>query len=360
MIPGIYDFHVHIGERIAGHDLSDDWHSFQRLNEHAGLEGIGVFVTEAEDESLPKKLERMREQAKAFSGKVFWHLTPRSLEAEQLITLLADDTDVKLYTTYREAGLYQSYEAIERFMVDMHSHKPRLLVHCEDDSMISEYADRYPFHKPADHGLRRPEKAEITAVEKLLDLALKHKYPLHIVHVSCPQAALLIKQAKQEADYITCETAPHYLLLNEDNLKDAKGHEWLCAPPLRSESSRGMMVELLQDGIFDIIASDHCAFGALDKDKGIVHPSETPMGIAGTGALFTLLAEHLVAKNKISIEQLIELIGTRPAAMMGMETNADKYHYERLGAPNPVLPSLGDTPNPYRDFWSHYELRRNV
>lgn len=360
MIPGIYDFHVHIGECIAGHELADDWHSFQRLCEHAGLEGIGVFVTEAEDESLAAKLQRMREQAKAFSGKVFWHLTPKSLEAEKIISLLSPDTDLKLYTTYREAGLYQSYVAIERLMKDLQSHKPRLLVHCEDDGIICEYCDRYPFLKPADHCQRRPEKAEITAVEKLLDLALKHRYPLHIVHVSTPQAALLIKQAKQEADYITCETAPHYLLLNEDSLQDAQGHQWLCAPPLRSESSRGLMVELLQDGIFDLIASDHCAFSTLDKDKGILHPSQTPMGIAGTGALFTLLAEHLVAKNKISIMQLIELIGTSPAAMMGMETNDDKYHYERLGAPNPVLPSLSDTPNPYRDFWSHYELRRRV
>lgn len=358
MIPGIYDFHVHIGERIAGHILADDWHSFQRLHEHAGLEGIGVFVTEAEDESLACKLQSRREQSKAFSGKVFWHLTPMSLDAEQVLKVLDKDTDLKLYTTYREAGLYQSYEAIERFMVDMQSYKPRLLVHCEDDAIISEYRDHFPFHKPADHSLRRPEKAEIAAVEKLLDLSLKHHYPLHIVHVSCPQAALLIKQAKQEADYITCETAPHYLLLNEDCLKDAKGHEWLCAPPLRSESSRGLMVELLQDGIFDLIASDHCAFSTLDKDKGILHPSQTPMGIAGTGALFTLLAEHLVAKNKISFAQLVEFIGTRPAAMMGMEINLDKYHYERLGAPNPVLPSFSDTPNPYRDYWSHYELRR--
>lgn len=355
---GIYDFHVHIGETIARHKLADDWLSFNRLHEHCGLEGIGVFVTETAEEPLAEKLAAMREASKTFNGKVFWHLTPNDLNPEKIIPLLAADTDLKLYTTYQKEGLYQSYQAIERLMDELGSHKPRLLLHCEDNAIIEECRDRYPFHKPIDHTLRRPEKAEITAVEKVLELALKHNYPVHIVHVSSPQAALLIKQAKQEADFITCETAPHYLLLNEDNLTDPQGYKWLCSPPLRSENSRGQLLELLQEGIFDIIASDHCAFGYADKDKGILHPQQTPMGIAGTGALFTLLAEHLVDKKKLSFAQLFRLICYAPAELMGMQPNKNKYRTERLGAPVPVLPSYAETPNPYQDFWSHYELRR--
>jgi len=189
--PGIFDFHVHIGETIAGHELADDWHSFSRLYEHQGLEGIGLFVTESEKEELEPKLERMREAAKAYPGKVFWHLTPRNLDPRKLEKVLAPDTDIKLYTTYREAGLFCSFTDIKRFMKDMHSHKTRLLAHCEDDKVVAEFSERYPFIKPSDHALRRPEKAEISAVEKLLDLAIQHHYPLHIVHVSCPQSCAL-------------------------------------------------------------------------------------------------------------------------------------------------------------------------
>jgi dihydropyrimidinase len=358
-LPGIYDFHVHIGETIGGHELADSWQSFDRLAGHCGLEGIGVFVTETKETSLADKLSQMREAAKEFPGKVFWHLTPLDLEPQPIINLLDTDTDIKLYTTYRNEGLYQSYTAIERLMKDLASHKPRLLVHCEDDAIVEEQSERNPFLRPSDHCLRRPEKAEISAVETLLDLSLKHHYPLHIVHVSCPKAALLIQEAKKEANYITCETAPHYLLLNEESLADPQGHRWLCSPPLRSESSRGAMVELLQEGIFDIIATDHCAFPTEVKDHGILHPHQTPMGIAGSGALFTLLAEHLVAEGKISMAQLFKLISHNPAKLMAMHTARDKYHWERLGAPIPVLPSLADTPNPWVDFWSHYELRRN-
>ena len=107
-------------------------------------------------------------------------------------------------------------------MIDMPNPKKRLLIHCEDDEIISEYSERYPFHKPSDHCLRRPEKAEIRAVDKVLNLSIKHHYPIHLVHFSSPQAALLIQQAKKEADYITCETTPHYLLLNEEVLNDRR------------------------------------------------------------------------------------------------------------------------------------------
>ncbi|PKN71429.1 MAG: dihydroorotase [Candidatus Cloacimonetes bacterium HGW-Cloacimonetes-3] len=356
-LPGIYDFHVHIGETIGGHELADNWQSFDRLKEHCGLEGIGLFVTETKDMSIADKLVEMREAAKDYPGKVFWHLTPLSLEPGAIISLLDKDTDIKLYSTYRDAGLFRSYKAIERLMKDLASHKTRLLVHCEDDAIVAEHSERTPFMRASDHCLRRPEKAEITAVEKLLDLSIKHHYPIHIVHVSCPKAALLIQEAKKEADYITCETAPHYLLLNEEQLADPQGHRWLCSPPLRSESSRGAMVELLQDGIFDIVASDHCAFTTADKDHGIMHPDSTPMGIAGSGTLFTLLAEHLVNKGKISMEQLFDLISFNPAKLMGFSPK-HRYYWERLGAPNPVIASLADTPNPWQDFWSHYELRR--
>jgi dihydroorotase-like cyclic amidohydrolase len=357
ILPGVYDFHVHIGETIGGYQLADNWQSYARMAEQCGIEGIGVFVTEAKDTSLADKLQQMREAAKAYPGKVFWHLTPLELEAQSIINLLAPDTDIKLYTTYKEAGLYQSYAAIERLMVDLSGHRPRLLVHCEDDGIVADYSIRNPFFRPSDHSIRRPEKAEITAVEKLLELSIKHHYPLHIVHVSCPKAALLIQQAKQEADFITCETAPHYLLLNEEQLADPQGHRWLFSPPLRSENSRGQMVELLRDGIFDIVASDHCAFTTADKDHGIMHPDSTPMGIAGSGTLFSLLAEHLVAKGKISMEQLFELICFNPAKLMGFSPK-HRYYWERLGAPNPVIASLADTPNPWQDYWSHYELRR--
>lgn len=315
VIPPLYDFHVHVGERIGGYRLRD---SFMDLNQVPGLAGIGAFVTEEAGFALGDKLQEMRRAAVEFEGKVFWHLTPMQTGVEELRSLLAPDTDLKFYTTYKAAGLYRSYEEIERWMQDLSDLKPRMLLHCEDNETIETESDRHPFHKPHDHCLRRPELAENKAVERVLDLAIKHFYPVHIVHVSSPRSALLIHEARTHNPFITCETAPHYLLYNEDRLIGKDAHRWICSPPFRSEKSRGELVELLQDGCFDLIATDHCAFSLEDKDRFKDSPEKVPCGIAGLECFWDGLYDGLVKTGKIGHDELVSLVSVKPAVMMNM------------------------------------------
>lgn len=320
LIPGLVDFHVHVGERIAGYQLRD---GFADLSKIKGLLGIGAFVTESATESLAVKLANMRRDAALnFPGKVLWHLTPTHSKIEDLIPLLAPDTDLKFYSTYKPAGLFTSYTVLERWMTDLKGIQPRMLVHCEDDELIAEYSAKTPFRQPSDHCLRRPEIAEIKAVERVLELAVKHAYPLHIVHVSAPGSALLLRQAKKHCPQITCETAPHYLLCTEERLKGKNAHRWLCSPPYRSEQSRGQLLELLQDGYFDLIASDHCPFTDEIKDLHQAELEKVPCGIPGLQTLFSSLYVKLVETGKISLDQLIRLTMTTPAALLNLENPA--------------------------------------
>lgn len=319
--PQIYDFHVHVGEKIGGYTLRD---SFADLNKLDNLGGIGAFVTEESGLSLAEKLRRMSLEAERdFAGKVFWHLTPVHASVEELSALLTEDTDIKLYTTYQEAGIYSSYERIQRWMKELSDLKPRILIHCEDDDLVREYSQARAFRVPSDHCLRRPEAAENRAVERVLDLAVNHQYPVHIVHVSSPRSALLIRQAKHHNPFITCETAPHYLLYNDSQLRSKDGHRWLCTPPLRSEASRGQLVELLQDDYFDIIATDHCAFREEDKDRYSQEPAKVPCGIPGLQGLWQSLETALVDSGKIKRQYLSQLLSSRPAAMMGIDITED-------------------------------------
>lgn len=330
LLPGLCDFHVHVGERIGGYELRDDFAALDKLVRKQGLAAIGAFVSEEAGQSLPAKFERMREDAaRNFSGYVHWHLTPVAATIEELSPLLEQGCDLKLYTTYKDAGLYSTYEQIGRWMENLGSLKTRILIHCEDDAVIAAAQSRYPGKTPFEHTLRRPELAEARAVDKVLDLAVRHDYPLHIVHVSTPGAALLIQEAKQNNPRITCETAPHYLLYNEGRLKGDDGHRWLCSPPLRSEASRGLLVELLQDGVFDIIASDHCAFKPEDKDRHKAKPELVPRGLAGLETLFGSLFKLLVEPGLISLDELVRLCCQRPAELMGIN-NPPQHTRERL------------------------------
>ena len=320
---GYYDFHVHIGEKIAGHDLKDDFKELRKLTErepdpqNPPLLGIGAFVTEGPDESLTDTYNRMQEKAARDFGKaVQWHLTPTKATVEELYPLLAGGADLKLYTTYREAGIYSSYEKIGQWMQELSDLKTRILVHCEDDLIVQRISNWQSFSSPFDHTIRRPEIAEDKAVELVLNLAIKHQHPVHIVHVSSPAAALFIKEAKESFSGITCETAPHYLLYNEERLRQSNAHRYLCTPPYRKESSRGKLVELLQDGIFDILASDHCPFSDELKDRYKNDLPNLPQGLPGVETLFTSMYEALVKPGKITLEQLIDLTLMGPKELM--------------------------------------------
>ncbi|HCM15111.1 MAG TPA: dihydroorotase [Candidatus Cloacimonas sp.] len=321
-----HDFHVHVGESIGGYRLRDDFADLNLLRRPeiaslgVALGSIGAFVTQEAGTPLKDKYLRMKRVAnRDFSGKVFWHLSPLYSEVEDIIALLDKNVDLKLYTCYREAGLYSSYEQIERWMQALAEHKTRILIHCEDEATVQEYSQRHPFHHPHDHFLRRPEIAELRAVERVVDLAIKYSHPVHIVHVSTPQAAILIQEAKKAFGGISCETAPHYLLYNDDMLRGADAHRRICTPPFRAERSRGMLVELLQDGVFDILASDHCAFNDKDKDRFKDNPQKVPCGIAGIGELFASMHKNLVESGKISPDMLDRLTRINPARLMNLE-----------------------------------------
>ncbi|MDP2172155.1 MAG: dihydroorotase family protein [Candidatus Cloacimonadaceae bacterium] len=335
--PGICDFHVHVGERIGGYVLRDDFKALNLIAKRHGIIGIGAFVTEEEGITLTDKYHRMRKRAQAdFEGHVHWHLTPVKAHPDEIIPLFKDGCDIKLYTTYLPAGLYSSYETIERWMTDLADIKPKMLVHSEDDGIVADASSKHPFRHPFDHSLRRPEIAEILAVEKVLNLALKHSYPVHIVHVSTPRAAQLIAEAKKHLPTITCETAPHYLIYNEELLKSENAHRWLCSPPFRKEASRGQLVELMQDGVFDIIATDHCPFTDADKDRFKDEPEKVPCGIPGLETLFSSMYEHFVRSGKISGEHLVSMTMHKPAELMGITDLCHSRRHSSLEGWNPA------------------------
>ena len=373
ILPGMVDMHVHVGEKICGLDLADDFTSLNRLAARCGISALGVFLTEKHSDDKNQKLllqqyEQITEKAhKEFEHPIHWHLTPIMSEPEDIAVLLNAGCDLKFYTTYRANGIYRSYEDISRWMQELKDHKTRMLIHCEDDEIVSAMSAYNPFQHPFDTTKRRPEIAEIRAVEKVLDLAVAHSYPVHIVHVSTPGAAMLIYEARQHAP-VTCETAPQYLFLNDEYLKRIDGHRWLCTPPMRSDKSRGLMVELLQDGLFDAIATDHCPYKLADKDLNKDNPEQVPVGLAGLGATLPLTYENLVKPGKLSIEKLMLYISTNPAKLMNLypklgtiQTGSSAQLIMLQMKPDnqfcQILPSLMDTHNPWEGMVTNMKIK---
>ncbi len=123
----------------------------------------------------------------------------------------------------------------------------------------------------------------MVAIQRVVDLALKHRAALHVVHVSTLEGAQVLVANRAKGD-LSFETCPQYLFLDESWLAREDGHRWLCSPPLRGH--RAPFLELMRQGAADVLATDHCPFCAAHKDawdgKDL---RQVPNGMPGLGSL---------------------------------------------------------------------------
>ena len=126
-------------------------------------------------------------------------------------------------------------------------------------------------------------------------------------HISCKESAALIREAKRAGIDVSCETAPHYLLLDENDLEEEG--RFKMNPPLRAREDREALLEGLADGTIDMIATDHAPHSAAEKARGL---EKSAFGIVGLETAFPLLYTGLVKTGVIGLEKLISLMSAAP------------------------------------------------
>ncbi len=188
-----------------------------------------------------------------------------------------------------------------------------LAAHCEDESLLHGgyiHDGRYA----AAHGHRGICSAsEWKPIERDLKLAAETGVKYHVCHVSAKESVKLIRDAKRSGVNVTCETAPHYLLLDENDL--IEDGRFKMNPPLRSREDREALLEGLADGTIDVIATDHAPHSAEEKARGL---EKSPFGIVGIETAFPLVYTYLVKKGVIPMDRLLELLVTNPRERFGL------------------------------------------
>jgi dihydropyrimidinase len=289
VLPGFIDFHTHVDDQIGPYYLADTYESATRVALENGITTLCTFVTQESGESLLQAMARARAKADGRShSDVLWHLTPTTFSPTDLATLeilLAGGyRTLKLYTTYKSAGIYSSYGHIEELFQRLGPRGSQFLIHCEDDGVIEAVdPSGLDLSRPLTHTLLRPEAAEVIAIQKVAELAIAHHTAMHVVHVSTLEGARHLVANRSRGD-LSFETCPQYLFLDESWLAREEGHRWLCSPPLRAD--RGPFLDLIRQGAADIIATDHCPFCTRDKDSWTGQDLRTvPNGMPGLGSL---------------------------------------------------------------------------
>ena len=182
-----------------------------------------------------------------------------------------------------------------------------IAAHCEDDSLLhagyihdGEYA-RANGHK----GIC--SESEWGPIKRDVELAQQEGCRYHVCHISTKESVEIIREAKQKCAHISCETAPHYLVLCDENLQE--DGRFKMNPPLRAKEDKAALIEGIKDGTIEVIATDHAPHTAEEKSRGL---KGSMMGIVGIETSFAVCYTHLVRKGVITIEKLIQLMSENP------------------------------------------------
>ena len=193
-----------------------------------------------------------------------------------------------------------------------------IVAHCEDNSLLrGGYIHDGIYAR--DHGHRGIcSQSEWGQIRRDLELAKKTGASYHVCHISTKESVALIRQAKAEGVDVTCETAPHYLVLDERDLQE--DGRFKMNPPLRGEEDRLALLRGIQDGTIDMIATDHAPHSAEEKSRGL---EGSAFGIVGLETAFQVLYTKLVLPGVISLARLLALLVSAPRARFGIPMGND-------------------------------------
>ena len=151
----------------------------------------------------------------------------------------------------------------------------------------------------------------------------------HVCHISTKESVELVKKARSEGLDVTCETAPHYLTISNNEIED--DGRFKMNPPIKSAEDRQALLDAVRDGTIDMLATDHAPHSAEEKSKGF---AGSAFGIVGMETAFPVVYTHLVEKGIIDIDGLMKLMYENPRRRFGLDVRS---LYEELASEAPTF-----------------------
>jgi allantoinase len=211
-----------------------------------------------------------------------------------------------------DGRLYEAFQEIARTGLLVTAHQENQEIVSDQVAAFRKRGEADPVH----HALSRPPVAEAEAAGRLLELAYWTGVRLHMVHGTLPRTFRLIEWNRAEGVQATGETCIHYLLLTMDALREQGGRA-KCNPPLRDRDAVSGLWDQLQEGVIDIVTSDHSPYPLHRKETQDIF--EAYAGLPGVETLGTLLYSEGVAEGRIELGRFVELVSAGPAALFGLE-----------------------------------------
>lgn len=318
VLPGFCDVHVHFRE--PGFAYKEKISSGSLAAAHGGY----TFVcTMPNLNPVPDSVDSLNEQLKIIKNDAVIGVLPYGAitvgeMGEELSDLEGMAENVVAFSD--DGRGVQSEEMMRQAMVRAKALGKVIVAHCEDNSLLfGGYIHDGAYAKA--HGHRGIcSESEWKPIERDIRLSKETGCAYHVCHISAKESVELIRQAKKDGVDITCETAPHYLVMDDGDLKE--DGRFKMNPPLRSKEDREALIEGVKDGTIDMIATDHAPHSAEEKARGL---ERSAFGIVGLETAFPVLYTKLVKTGVISMDRLLQMLVVNPRKRFGIPFSDKDY-----------------------------------
>ena len=314
--PGFCDVHVHFRE--PGFSYKE---TIATGSAAAAKGGYTAVCTMANLNPVPDSVENLNVQLRMIEDQATIHVYPYgAITVGEKGEVMADLEGMAPYVAgFSDDGRGVQSEAMMREAMQRAKALGKVIVaHCEvNELLFGGYSHDGEYAKAHGHkGIC--SESEYAQVARDLKLVEEIGCAYHVCHISAKETVALIRDAKAKGLNVTCETGPHYLVMDDSDLQEHG--RFKMNPPLRSAADREALVEGLIDGTIDCIATDHAPHSDEEKSKGL---AGSAFGVVGLETAFPVLYTDLVKPGKVSLERIIDALAIAPRKRFGLPFGND-------------------------------------
>ena len=316
VFPGFCDVHVHFRE--PGFSYKETIETGSKASARGGYTAV---CTMPNLNPVPDSVENLAIQRKLIEDSACIHVYPYgAITVGEKGEEMADLEGMAPYVCgFSDDGRgVQSDDMMRGAMLRAKALGKMIVAHCEDNSLLRRgyiHSGTYA----ATHGHRGIcSESEWVQIARDLELVKETGCKYHVCHISTKESVAIIRKAKAEGLDVTCETGPHYLVMDDSMLREEG--RFKMNPPLRDASDREALVAGILDGTIDMIATDHAPHSAEEKSKGL---EGSAFGVVGIETAFPILYTYLVKPGILSLDRLVELLCVNPRKRFGLPLGND-------------------------------------
>ena len=326
VFPGGIDPHVHLDMPFMGTYSSDDYETGTRAALHGGTTSVIEFILQTQGDTLHNALKEWQDKSLHNAvGDFSYHMAVTDFNdnvAKEIVQMIEEEgiTSFKTFMAYKGALMIDDGQMVQLMKV-VKEHGGLVTVHATNGDMIDSLVQKNLSEgntKPLYHYLSQPEVTEAEASARFTDMLHYTGCPGYIVHMTCEGALNAVRKATFRNQKVFVETCSQYLMIDASLYEQEDGAKWVMSPPLREKKDQEALWAGINQGLIQVVGTDHCPFTLKQKAMGKDNFAKIPNGHPAIEHRIEFMYSEGVRKGKISLNKFVEICSTNAAKIFGM------------------------------------------